>query len=174
MFLFFSEYLKYRHIIFLSTFQNLTQVLKEKNICLVDTSINCFLFLLCFILLLSSENAWLPFPRHAIPGCLLGGVGLIHQLSWVNVSGPPWNSCPEAAHSVLGTEHCHNWWSTCKHFSYIILSQRSPLSGHLSLDLGEEWLSFHGQRSDLGPQTWLTAKTITLSVISGNSSTHRK
>lgn len=87
MFLFFFEYLKYRHIIFLSTFQNLTQVLKEKNICLVDTSINCFLFLLCFILLLSSENAWLPFPRHAIPGCLLGGAGLSNQLNWVNVSG---------------------------------------------------------------------------------------
>lgn len=31
MFLFFFEYLKYRHIIFLSTFQNLTQVLKEKK-----------------------------------------------------------------------------------------------------------------------------------------------
>ena len=154
---FFSfEYLKYRHIIFLSTCQNLTQVLKEKNVCLVDTSINSFLFPLCFILLLSSENAWLPFPHDAIPRCLLGGAGLTHQLNWVNLSGPLGTAVPR-----LLTEYCHDWWSTGKHFSYITFSQRSLFSGHLALDLGEEWLSFHGQRSDLRPQTWLTAKPIT-------------
>lgn len=103
---------------------------------------------------------------------LLGGGGSSIS-STVNAEWTSWNSWPEAAHSVLGTEHCHNRWSTWKHFSYLFFSQRSPLSGHLSLDVEKNDCPSmaRGVSWDLRPGF---TKPITLAGVSGTPLTHRK